>query len=120
MMTLVLANANKELCLKKATCKNKIGFFNQQKAQTLLFQMWYDSLPNSEKLPSDSLRAEALHVFTSLLLFSFLLELCQPCHSTFWSVTQSMLVGYQATISPFEKDTQSFYMAPIGIIYLVK
>ena len=25
--------------------------------------------------------------------------------STFWSVTQSHLIGYQATVTPFEEDT---------------
>ena len=33
--------------------------------------------------------------------------------STFWSVTQSLLIGYQTTISPFEEDTQSFHMTPL-------
>ena len=40
-------------------------FIYQQIALDVLFQMRYDSLPNSNKQPSDSLRAEATPVFTS-------------------------------------------------------
>ena len=40
-------------------------FLYQQIALDVLFQMRYDSLPNSNKQPCDSLRAEATPVFTS-------------------------------------------------------
>ena len=40
-------------------------FIYQQIALDVLFQMRYDSLPNSNKQPSDSLKAEATPVFTS-------------------------------------------------------
>ena len=39
-------------------------FLYQQIALDVLFQMRYDSLPNSNKQPSDSLKAEATPVFT--------------------------------------------------------
>ena len=34
--------------------------------------------------------------------------------STFWSATQSLLVGYQLNIPPFKEDTWGFYMIPIA------
>ena len=40
-------------------------FLYQQIALDVLFQMRYDSLPNSNKQPSDSLKAETTSVFTS-------------------------------------------------------
>merc|ERR1711994_262734 len=41
-------------------------FIYQQIALDVLFQMRYDSFPNSNKQPSDSLRAEPTPVFLSL------------------------------------------------------
>ena len=40
--------------------------------------------------------------------------------STFWSVTQSLLVRYQATIQAFEKDTLAFHMTPITLQLIKK
>ena len=35
--------------------------------------------------------------------------------STFWSVIQSLLVRYQATIQAFEEDIYAFHMTPITL-----
>ena len=35
--------------------------------------------------------------------------------STFWSVTQSLFVRYQATTQAFEEDTKAFHMTPITL-----
>ena len=48
-------------------------FLYQQIALDVLFQMRYDSLPNSNKQPSDSLKAETSPVFSSLQYCCFLL-----------------------------------------------
>ena len=48
-------------------------FIYQQIALDVLFQMRYGSLLNSNKQPSDSLRAEATPVFSSLQYYCFLL-----------------------------------------------
>ena len=40
-------------------------FLYQQIALDVLFQMRYDSLPNSNKQPCDRMKAEATPVFTS-------------------------------------------------------
>ena len=65
-------------------------------------------------------QAKSLHVFTSLQYCCFPYCFCLSCAgvdqspSTFWSATQSLLVGYQATIPPFEEDTQGFHRTPIA------
>ena len=41
------------------------AFLHQQIALDVLFQMRYDSLPNSNKQPCDRMKAEATPVFTS-------------------------------------------------------
>ena len=64
--------------------------------------------------------AKTLHVFKSLQYCCFPYCFCLSCAgvdqgpSTFWSATQSLLVGYQATIPPFEEDTQGFHRTPIA------
>ena len=77
-------------------------FIYQQIALDVLFQMRYGSLLNSNKQPSDSLRAEATPVFSSLqyccfLLFCFLFLLrCSRVYqrdSIFLTVTQPFLIG---------------------------
>ena len=40
--------------------------------------------------------------------------------STFWSVTQSLLVIYQATIQAFKEDTLAFHMTPITLQLIKK
>ena len=46
--------------------------------------------------------------------FKHVFESCRPPQNpaTFWSVTQSLLVRYQATIPPVEEDTEGFHMNP--------
>ena len=97
-------------CLTPALLKNMLEnsylykkipkILNQQIAQTLLFQMRYDSLPNSKKQPSDRQRGWCTPCFhiTSVLLSPLLflpeLSLPQPkylnilvCHSvTSWRI----------------------------------
>ena len=80
-------------------------FLYQQIALDALFQMRYDSLPNSNKQPCDSLKAEATPVFTSkqnCFTYCFA-QCCSPgvCRhpSSFWSVTLQPL-GADQTIYP--------------------
>ena len=104
-------------------------FIYQQIALDVLFQMRYGSLLNSNKQPSDSLRAEATPVFSSLqyccfLLFCFLFWLscsgvCQHPPS-FWSVTQSLLGAYQAAIPHLKEDSNTFHTTPIACIFHYK
>ena len=77
--------------------------FHQQIAQTRLFQMRYDSLPNPEKQPSDSLRGwvtSCFHIILVLLMsFLFLLELRRHWPKSFYIlvchwVTSCSISGY--------------------------
>ena len=65
--------------------------------------MRYDSLPNSEKQAKDSLRVTSCFHIAPVLLLSLLFCLCcagiDQSQSTFWSATQSLLVGYQGVNS---------------------
>ena len=69
-------------------------FLYQQIALDVLFQMRYDSFPNSNKQPNDSLKAETPPVFSHLKhCFAYCFaQWCPPgvCRHppSFWSVTQ--------------------------------
>ena len=91
-------------------------FSYQQVALNVLFQMGYDSLPNSNKQPSDSLKAEATPVFTSnqdCFAYCFA-QWCSPgvCRhaSSFWSVTLQPLGADQSTIPHMKGELPSFNM----------
>ena len=80
-------------------------FSYQQVALNPLFQMRYDSLPNSEKQPCDSQRGwsnSCFHISPVL----FLLPASKHA-SPIWSLTQSLLGADEATISHFEEEILS-------------
>ena len=93
----------------------------------VLFQMTYGSLLNSNKQPSDSLRAEATPVF-HLALVSPVLLFCSlflavmpwppPTASTFWVATQPILVGEQATMTHMKAQIFPFHMSPNSYIFI--
>ena len=91
-------------------------FSYQQVALNVLFQMRYESIPNSNKQPSDSLKAEATPVFTSNLdCFAYCFaQWCSPgvCRhaSSFWSVTLQPLGVDWATIYQLKGDIHCFHM----------
>ena len=96
-------------------------FSYQQVALNVLFQMGYDSLPNSNKQPSDSLKAEATPVFTSnqdCFAYCFA-QWCSPgvCRhaSSFWSVTLQPLGADQSTIPHMKGAFHSFHMRYISM-----
>ena len=74
-----------------AICRKISKNFNQQRTLNLLFQMKYDSLPNSEKQSSDSQRSwdNPYSLLTLVLFFPPASKTCLNnlvCHSvTFWS-----------------------------------
>ena len=77
-------------------------FSYQQVALNPLFQMRYDSLPNSEKQPCDSQRGwsnSCFHISPVL----FLLPASKHA-STIWSLTQSLLGADEATISHLKEE----------------
>ena len=80
-------------------------FLYQQVALNLLFQMRYDSLPNSEKQPCDSQRGwsnSCFHISPVL----FLLPASKHA-SPIWSLTQSLLGADEATISHLKEEILS-------------
>ena len=117
--------ASQNMTIKYLSVGQMSRFIYQQIALDVLFQMRYNSLPNSNKQPNDNSRAEATPVFTSLqyccfLLFCFLFWLscsgvCQHPPS-FWSVTQSLLGAYQAAIPHLKEDSNAFHTTPIACI----
>jgi len=101
-------------------------FSYQHVALNVLFQMRYDSLPNSKKQLSDRQRGWTPSVFTQLKdCFAYCFaQWCSPgvCRyaSSFWSVTQSFLWAHQATIPHMKEDSNTFHMTPIIIILISK
>ena len=91
-------------------------FLYQQIALDVLFQMRYDSFPNSNKQPNDSLKAETPPVFSHLKhCFAYCFaQWCPPgvCRhpSSFWSVTLQPLGADQSTIPHMKGDIHSFNM----------
>ena len=69
--------ASQNMTTKYLSVGQMSRFIYQQRALDVLFQMMYNSLPNSNKQPNDSLRAEATPCFhiTPVLLFSVVLPL---------------------------------------------
>ena len=67
--------ASQNMTIKYLSVGQMSRFIYQQIALDVLFQMRYNSLPNSNKQPNDSLRAEATPCFhlTPVLLFSVVL-----------------------------------------------
>ena len=63
--TLADPGGPQKMVIKYLSVGQIIWFIYQQIALDVLFQMRYDSLPNSNKQSSDSLKAEATPVFTS-------------------------------------------------------
>merc|ERR1712117_10564 len=95
------------------------AFLYQQIALDVLFQMRYDSLPNSLRQPSESLKAEATPVFTSkqdCFAYCFA-QRCSPgvCRhpSSYWSVTLQPLGADQTTI-PHMKAHMPLYPMRYG------
>ena len=91
-------------------------FSYQHVALNVLFQMRYESTPNSKKQPSDRQRAETPPVFTPLkawFVYCFAL-CCSPgvCRhsSAFWSVTLQPLGADQSTIPHMKGDIHSSNM----------
>ena len=91
-------------------------FLYQQVALNVLFQMRYDSFPNSNKQPSDSLRAETPPVFITLKpCFAYCLAQWGPpgvCRhpSSFWSLILQFLRGDKSTIPHMKGNILSFNM----------
>ena len=81
-------------------------FIYQEIALNVLFLMRYNGSYNSKKQTSDSKRAEATSVFTSLYYCHSLQP--QKHVSTIWSFTQSFLGGDYATISHLKEEILSY------------
>ena len=85
-------------------------------ALDILFKMRYDSIPYSNKQPSDSLRAEATTVFTSLQYCCFVSCLCLGCSGVdqhtwpFWSVTVKPVGAQKTTLYQMRGDIHGFHM----------
>ena len=116
--------ASQNMTIKYLSVGQMSRFIYQQIALDVLFQMRYNSLPNSDKQPSNRLRAETTPCFhlSQLLLFcSLFLLTCSGVfqHSfTFWSVIQSLLGEYPATISHMKEDSNTFHMTSNTIIFI--
>ena len=94
-------------------------FLYQQIALDVLFQMRYNSFPNSNKQPNDSLKAETPPVFSHLKhCFAYCFaQWCPPgvCRhpSSFWSVTLQPLGADVTTISHMKEEI-IYYNMPEG------
>ena len=67
-----------------------------------------------EEIQGYLLIKKILNFYLEITIFKHVFESCRPPQNpaTFWSVTQSLLVRYQATIPPVEEDTEGFHMNP--------
>ena len=120
--------ASQNMTIKYLSVGQMSRFIYQQIALDVLFQMRYNSLPNSNSQMTVWELRQPL-VFTSLqyccfLLFCFLFWLscsgvCQHPPS-FWSVTQSLLGAYQAAIPHLKEDSNTFHTTPIACILYYK
>ena len=104
------------MVIKYLSVDQMIWFIYQQIALDVLFQMRYDSLPNSNKHSTDRLKAEATPVFTSnqdCFAYCFVQwwssGVCQS-PSTFWSFTLQPIGIYQATIWHMKGEIHGFHM----------
>ena len=115
---------HQNIIIKYLSVRQWSWFSYQQVALNVLFQMRYDSFPNSNKQPSDSLRAETPPVFITLKpCFAYCLAQWGPpgvCRhpSSFWSIILQCLGGDQSTIPHMKGDILSFHMRVISLLYV--
>ena len=101
-------------------------FSYQQVALYVLFQMRYDSTPNSKKQPSDRQRAMSTPVFTPFMAwFAYCFALCcSPgvcSHSSaFWSVTLQPLGADQSTITHMKGDIHRSNMGCSSVLSTIR
>ena len=114
--------ASQNMTIKYLSVGQMSRFIYQQIALDVLFQMRYNSLPNSNKQPNDSLKAETPPVFSHLKhCFAYCFaQWCPPgvCRhpSSFWSVTLQPLGADQSTIPHMKGDLHSFHMRYISML----
>ena len=99
-----------------AICRKNSKYFNQQITLNLLFQMRYESLPNSEKQSSDSQRGwdNPCSLITLLLLFPLASKTCLN-NSGSHTVTALSRSGYHISYErgdlelPMDEKKNYFY-----------
>ena len=99
-----------------AICRKNSKNFNQQVALDVLFQIKYDSLPNSEKQSSDSQRGwdNPCSLITLVLLFPLASKTCLN-NLRSQTVTALSRSGYHISFERGDpglpKDTKNFYFS---------
>ena len=93
--------ASQNMTIKYLSVGQMSRFIYQQIALDVLFQMRYGSLLNSKKQQSDSLRAKATPVFSSLPYCCFLLFCFLFLAELLWGLPTSLFILVCHTVTPW-------------------